>query len=121
MADVPLLVHPLAAYHMVPTPVAGSPFSISVDQLVASQNVSLVSAYRAAQLLLESTNGGHKHFLYVGNVMHKPGHAWPNVFTLGLGKASAAHMVEIGSKAYGKNGGAMSVDPPVPLCCLTSR
>lgn len=65
------------------------------------------AAYRTAQLLLESKNGVHKHFLYLGNVTHKSGHAWPFGYTLGVGKASAAHMIEVGAKAYGKNGGAM--------------
>ena len=69
--------------------------------------MTFFSAYRAAQLLLESKHDGPKHFITTGNVMHKQGYAWPSGFILGLGKATAAHLVEIGAKAYGKKGGPL--------------
>jgi hypothetical protein len=96
-----------AAYSWVDAPVEGSPFTIPLDKIAATQNTAILSAYRAAQLLLESKYDGPKHFVVTGNVCHKEGHAWPKGFALSLGKAGSSHLVEIGAKAYGSNGGPL--------------
>ena len=113
-ADLPLSYSALA-YSWIDPPIANSPFSIPLSQLIKAQNVGVYSAYRAAQLLLEGEDGnetggggeGKKHFIVTGNICHKEGHAWPAGFVLGLGKSGAAHLVEIGAKAYGRKGGVM--------------
>lgn len=90
-------------------PVENSPFSIPLNQIASTQNTALLSAYRAAQLLLKSTAAEPKHFIVTGNVCHKEGHAWPKGFALSLGKAGSAHLVQIGAKAYGNEGGPLYV------------
>lgn len=97
----------MSAYSWISAPVEESPFSIPLDQVKAAQDVGFSSAYRAAQLLLESTHPGPKHYLYTGNVMHKEGYAWPKGFVLSLEKGTAALMVEVGAKGYGKKGGPL--------------
>ncbi|KAL7416369.1 hypothetical protein BDY24DRAFT_412558 [Mrakia frigida] len=102
------VIEKLGSVSTLPTPssTSPSPFSVPVAQLAIAQNTGLLSAYRAAQLLLDSTFDGPKPFLYIGNILHLHGHAWPNGFVLGLSKASAAHFVEVGAKPYGKEGKA---------------
>jgi NAD(P)-dependent dehydrogenase (short-subunit alcohol dehydrogenase family) len=80
------------------------PFSAPVSYLQHSQTVGVNSAYRAAQLLLESkAPASQKHFIYTGNVLHRV----PNPLALGLGleKAAAVHFIGVGANAYGTKGG----------------
>jgi NAD(P)-dependent dehydrogenase (short-subunit alcohol dehydrogenase family) len=81
-----------------------NPFEAPVSYLQHSQNVGVNSAYRAAQLLLESkAPASQKHFIYSGNMLHRT--PQPVALGLGLEKAAAVHMIGIGAKAYGNNGG----------------
>jgi hypothetical protein len=87
---------------------AANPFKAPVSYLQHSQAVGINSAYRAAQLLLESTApASQKHFIYTGNMLHRSPH--PAMLGLGMEKAGAVHFIAVGAKAYGAQGGPLYV------------
>lgn len=112
-----LLLHPQARFHFAHArrsslpaypravlPIPNSPLSLPLSMVLQSQNIAVYSAYRAAQLLLESKTNALKYCLYIGNVLHLPGHVLPESLVLGLGKSSMASVTEIAAKAYAGQG-----------------
>ena len=88
---------------------SSDPFAIKPEAYVRDLQVNLTGAYTA---LHETVNGWHANptgadggkrvFIATGNVT--PFQPLPMAVTLGSGKAALAHLIEIGSKAYSKEG-----------------
>jgi hypothetical protein len=89
---------------------AESPFDILVDDFVEDQNVNITSAFAAAKTAVEGFNklpsGTRATFVYTGNIMNSTtkGAVIPFLWSAGVGKSGASHMMATASQAYAPKG-----------------
>jgi hypothetical protein len=85
---------------------AQNPLRLPLAQLKQDLVVNFDSAYVAAQQAVKFSEkvsqGLPKVFIYTGNVLNQ--HVLPGLFSLGVGKAAAAHLIESAAAAYNEKG-----------------
>jgi hypothetical protein len=88
---------------------SSDPFAMESEAYVGDLHVNLIGAYTALHETVKgwhatptSADGGKRVFIATGNVT--PFQPSLMAMTLGSGKAALAHLIEIGSKAYAKEG-----------------
>ncbi|PYH49587.1 SDR family NAD(P)-dependent oxidoreductase [Aspergillus saccharolyticus JOP 1030-1] len=81
-------------------------FSPTTEQFTRDLNINTTSPYVAAQLAVRGFEtlpaSAARTFLYTGNALNTI--AVPQFFTLGIGKAATAHMIEAAAVAYREKG-----------------
>ncbi|KAI9727586.1 MAG: transcription factor TFIIIB subunit brf1 [Cirrosporium novae-zelandiae] len=102
-AGIPnVVVYNAAAFNRAPE----GPLSVPLDEFIDSQNINIASVYAAMSEAVRGfkklPNSLAKTFIYTGNILNS--RTMPSLFTLGVGKAAGAHMIEAASMAYGQEG-----------------
>lgn len=77
------------------------PLGVPADGFAETLTTNITSAYVAAQQLVAGRSGESKvTYIYTGNKLNTPSFRMVGLWTAGVGKAGAAHMVEVLAMAY---------------------
>jgi hypothetical protein len=72
------------------------------EDLAVNFDSAYVAAQQAAKNFEKVPQGLPKVFIYTGNILNQ--HHLPGLFSLGVGKSAAAHLIESAAAAYREKG-----------------